>query len=62
VDLLAREGRLATRSRTSYRHAHWIIAQLVAHHAVNGCNLQPGDGGPASRGAGRGAVLPARRI
>ncbi len=28
---------------TSYRHAYWTIAQLVTHHAVNGCNLQPGD-------------------
>ena len=23
--------------------AYWTLAQLVAHHAVNGCNLQPGD-------------------
>ncbi len=30
-------------SATSYRHAYWTIAQLVAHHTVNGCNLQPGD-------------------
>jgi fumarylacetoacetase len=29
--------------RTSYRHAYWTLAQLVAHHTVNGCNLQPGD-------------------
>ena len=28
---------------TSYRHAYWTAAQLVAHHTVNGCNLQPGD-------------------
>jgi fumarylacetoacetase len=28
---------------TSYRHAYWTVAQLVAHHTVNGCNLQPGD-------------------
>ena len=28
---------------TSYRHAYWTISQLVAHHTVNGCNLQPGD-------------------
>lgn len=28
---------------TSYRHAYWTIAQMVAHHTVNGCNLQPGD-------------------
>jgi fumarylacetoacetase len=28
---------------TSYRHAYWTIAQMVAHHTVNGCNLRPGD-------------------
>ncbi|MFZ2386689.1 MAG: fumarylacetoacetase [Polaromonas sp.] len=30
-------------TRTSYRHAYWTVAQMVAHHTVNGCNLQPGD-------------------
>ena len=30
-------------TQTSYRHAYWTLAQLVAHHTVNGCNLQPGD-------------------
>jgi len=25
------------------RHLYWTPAQLVAHHASNGCNLQPGD-------------------
>jgi fumarylacetoacetase len=30
-------------SATSYRHAYWTVAQLLAHHTVNGCNLQPGD-------------------
>jgi fumarylacetoacetase len=30
-------------SHTSFRHAYWTVAQLVAHHTVNGCNLQPGD-------------------
>jgi fumarylacetoacetase len=29
--------------QTSYRHAYWTLAQMVAHHTVNGCNLQPGD-------------------
>ncbi len=38
------QGQQGTRiSRTSYRHAYWTAAQLVAHHTVNGCNLQPGD-------------------
>ena len=30
-------------SRANYRGAHWTPAQLVAHHTVNGCNLQSGD-------------------
>jgi fumarylacetoacetase len=30
-------------SLTSFRHAYWTVAQMVAHHTVNGCNLQPGD-------------------
>jgi fumarylacetoacetase len=25
------------------KHAYWTIGQMVAHHTVNGCNLQPGD-------------------
>jgi fumarylacetoacetase len=30
-------------AKTSYRHAYWTVAQLVAHHTINGCNLRPGD-------------------
>ena len=30
-------------SRSNYRDAYWTVAQLVAHHTVNGCNLRPGD-------------------
>lgn len=30
-------------SQTSFRHAYWTVAQMVAHHTVNGCNLRPGD-------------------
>ncbi len=30
-------------SRGNFRDLYWTIAQLVAHHASNGCNLQPGD-------------------
>ena len=38
------QGQAAARlSHTSYRHAYWTMAQLVTHHTVNGCNLQPGD-------------------
>ena len=31
-----------TRGNTT-QAAYWTAAQLVAHHTVNGCNLQPGD-------------------
>ena len=30
-------------SRASFRESYWTVAQLVAHHASNGCNLRPGD-------------------
>ncbi|MBV7483652.1 fumarylacetoacetase [Bordetella sp. BOR01] len=30
-------------SASNFRDAYWNIAQLIAHHTVNGCNLQPGD-------------------
>jgi len=29
--------------QTNYRHAYWTVAQMVAHHTINGCNLQSGD-------------------
>ena len=30
-------------SRGNFREMYWTVAQLVAHHSSNGCNLQPGD-------------------
>jgi len=32
-----------TLSRSNLRDLYWTLAQMVAHHASNGCNLQPGD-------------------
>ena len=29
--------------QSNYRDAYWTLAQLVAHHTVNGCNLRAGD-------------------
>jgi len=38
------DGRQPLRlSRGSARDLYWTAAQLIAHHASNGCNLQPGD-------------------
>jgi fumarylacetoacetase len=30
-------------SRGSFTDMYWTVAQLVTHHASNGCNLRPGD-------------------
>lgn len=30
-------------SRANFRDAWWTVAQMVTHHTVNGCNLEPGD-------------------
>lgn len=39
-----REGAEPARLSTSnFRDAYWSLAQLIAHHSVNGCKLQPGD-------------------
>lgn len=44
---------------SNFHHAYWTIAQMVAHHTVNGCELRPGDlfgsgtmSGPAPTQAG----------
>lgn len=29
--------------RSNFRHLYWNMAQQLAHHTVNGCNLRPGD-------------------
>ena len=30
-------------SRVSFREMYWTPAQIITHHASNGCNLRPGD-------------------
>ncbi|SET38376.1 fumarylacetoacetase [Thalassotalea agarivorans] len=38
------EGEQAVQlSQSSFKHSYWTVAQMVAHHSVNGCNLKPGD-------------------
>jgi fumarylacetoacetase len=29
--------------RTNFKHMYWTLAQMLAHHTSNGCNLQTGD-------------------
>ena len=46
VEMHLQTGRMATPvrlSRGSFRDSYWTVAQLVAHHTSNGCNLRPGD-------------------
>ena len=30
-------------SRGNFRDVYWTVAQMLAHHTVNGCNLNPGE-------------------
>ncbi|MDX2422209.1 MAG: fumarylacetoacetate hydrolase family protein, partial [Amphritea sp.] len=30
-------------SASNFVYSYWTVAQMVAHHTVNGCNLRPGD-------------------
>jgi fumarylacetoacetase len=48
-------------SQTSFSHSYWTVAQMVAHHTVGGCNLNPGDlfgtGTQSGPGADEGGAL-----
>jgi fumarylacetoacetase len=39
----ARMGEAVRLGRSNLRDLYWTPAQLLTHHASNGCNLQPGD-------------------
>jgi fumarylacetoacetase len=47
--------------RSRYADAYWTVAQLLAHHSSNGCNLAPGDllgsGTQSGPGEGEGGSL-----
>jgi fumarylacetoacetase len=47
--------------QSNFCDSYWTVAQLLAHHTVNGCNLQPGDllgtGTQSGPGAGQGGSL-----
>ena len=36
-------GQAMRLTRSSSRHAYWSLAQMLAHHTENGCNMHPGD-------------------
>ena len=55
-------GRAAVRlSHSNFKDAYWTLAQLLTHHASNGCKLQPGDllgtGTQSGPDAGQGGSL-----
>lgn len=37
------DGRETVISRTNFKHQYWSMAQQLAHHTVNGCNVRCGD-------------------
>ena len=55
-------------SQSNTTDLYWTVAQLVAHHTCNGCNLLPGDifgsgtiSGPTAEGYGSLSELSTRR-
>jgi fumarylacetoacetase len=41
---MRREGLAPVRlSQSNFRHSYWTVAQLLAHHTVNGCAMRAGD-------------------
>jgi fumarylacetoacetase len=37
------DGDSSVLSRTNFKYMYWNMAQQLAHHTINGCNLQVGD-------------------
>ena len=59
---MQKAGTAAVRlSHSNFKDAYWTLAQLLTHHASNGCNLQPGDllgtGTQSGPDAGQGGSL-----
>jgi fumarylacetoacetase len=62
TDTMRNAGAAAHRlSQTSFAGSYWTVAQMVAHHTVGGCNLNPGDlfgtGTQSGPGDGEGGAL-----
>ena len=43
VSLQTEEGKETILSRSNFKYMYWNINQQLAHHTVNGCNVQVGD-------------------
>ncbi|MFT3885230.1 MAG: fumarylacetoacetase [Flavobacteriales bacterium] len=43
VGLAPKGGAATTICRSNFKHLYWSMAQQLAHHTVNGCNVRAGD-------------------
>lgn len=43
VTLQTKNGKRTVISRSNFSHMYWTVAQQIAHHTSNGCNLNVGD-------------------
>ena len=43
VTLQTKDGESLVISRSNFKNMYWTVAQQIAHHTVNGCNLNVGD-------------------
>jgi fumarylacetoacetase len=43
VDLITPNGAATTICKSNFKYLYWTVAQQIAHHTVNGCNLNIGD-------------------
>jgi fumarylacetoacetase len=43
VDITTSGGQTETVSRSNFKYMYWNMCQQLAHHTINGCNVQVGD-------------------
>ncbi|HAA17006.1 MAG TPA: fumarylacetoacetase [Cytophagales bacterium] len=43
VAIQPNDGEEHTVCRSNFKHMYWSMSQQLAHHTVNGCNINPGD-------------------
>jgi fumarylacetoacetase len=43
VEIVPENGKGLTVSKSNFKYMYWNMAQQLAHHTVNGCNIEVGD-------------------
>jgi fumarylacetoacetase len=43
VDIIAENGAIQTVSKSNFKYMYWNMCQQLAHHTINGCNIEVGD-------------------